>query len=469
VFVFSVFFFWLAAGQRLSSFGPFLCNSWQITSGYTEAMMCGAGTEPWDAVGFWLAAVAACVPVGWAAFAKHRRFGALPLIGLGFVLLVIFKHGFVRNDLGHESEAVLALLLIELIGLGAAWPLLRGRSGKVRLLGWLLGMIVLTYVSMSFSRCVPGKGLFARFIETFAPRVILSPARLFYNANDLKTAYENRLAEIRDKYPLPELNGGVDAYPCDQVVIFAHGWRYAPRPVIQSYSAYTSELAEMNATHLRGERAADNLLFAVDPLEGRFPSLDDGCSWPELLTRYDIKDTNGTLMLLKRSATPREYHLTPLKDLPVHFGEPLMLPDATNGPIWAEMEINKTVWGSVVSTFYKPPLLGVLVSLQDGRFLCYSLIPRMVRSGFLLSPLIQNNPAFLSLASAGGWSSLTGLEVTSVMVFADTPSVSTPCYQSPMRLRLYHLDYPRQDLKGMAAGTATPTIPLLPEKPGRTN
>jgi hypothetical protein len=93
----------------------------------------------------------------------------------------------------------------------------------------------------------------------------------------------------------------------------------------------------------------------------------------------------------------------------------------------------------------------------------------MVRSGFLLSPLIQNNPAFLSLASAGGWSSLTGLEVTSVMVFADTPSVSTPCYQSPMRLRLYHLDYPRQDLKGMAAGTATPTIPLLPEKPGRTN
>ena len=37
-----------------------------------------------------------------------------------------------------------------------------------------------------------------------------------------------------------------------------------------------------------------------------------------------------------------------------------------------------------------------------------------------------------------------------------------------MRLRLYHLDFPRQDLKGMAAGTATPSIPPLLEKAGPT-
>jgi hypothetical protein len=38
-----------------------------------------------------------------------------------------------------------------------------------------------------------------------------------------------------------------------------------------------------------------------------------------------------------------------------------------------------------------------------------------------------------------------------------------------MQLRLCHLDYPRQDLKGMATESATPSIHPLPEKPGKTN
>jgi hypothetical protein len=62
VFGFSMLFFWLAAGQNLESLGSFFCNSWQITGGYTEAMMSGGATELWDAGIFWLAAVVACAP-----------------------------------------------------------------------------------------------------------------------------------------------------------------------------------------------------------------------------------------------------------------------------------------------------------------------------------------------------------------------------------------------------------------------
>lgn len=449
VFGFSVLFSWLAAGQRLGSFGPFLCNSWRITGGYTEAMMCGGETELWDAGVFWLAAAAACAPVGLAAFVKYRRFGALPLTGLGFVLFLAFKHGFVRHD-QHESEAVLAVLLIGLMGLAAAWPVLQGRSGRVALMGWLLGIIILAYASLSFGRCVPGKGLFARFVETLGPRVVLAPAKLFYNASDLKTAYENRLAEIRDEYPLPELNGGVDVYPWDQAVIFAHGLRYAPRPVFQSYSAYAPALAEMNAAHLRSRRAADNLLFTLRTLDGRFPSLDDGCSWPELLTRYNVQGATKDFVLLKKSATPRAYHLVPLTDSLIRFAEPVALPAASNGPVWAELEINKTPLGTLIAALYKPPTLVLAVSLRDGQRLYFRLIPGMTRSGFLLSPLINDNASFVELATHDG-RSLTESEVTSVTVFALTQSGSTACYQSPMRLRCYRLEYPQPDIKSKEA------------------
>ena len=462
VFGLSALFFWLAAGQHLSSFGPFLCNSWRITSGYTEAMMCGGETELRDAGVFWLAAVAACAPAGLAAFMKYRRFGALPLIGLGFVLFLAFKHGFVRHD-QHESEAVLVVLLIGLMGLAAAWPHLRGRGWRA-MLGGLLGVIIFAYASLSFGRCVPGKGLFARLVGTLDPRVVLAPAKLFYHANALKTAYENRLAEIRDEYPLPELHGGVDVYPWDQVVIFAHGLRYAPRPVFQSYSAYTPALAGMNAASLSGKRAADNILFTLRTVDERFPSLDDGRSWPELLTRYDIQGATKDFVLLKKSATPMEYRLVPLKDSVIRFAEPVAVPTATNGPVWAELEINKTPLGSFVAALYKPPTLVLAVSLRDGRRLYFRLVPGMARGGFLLSPLINDNAAFVALATHDGHS-LTEAEVTSMTVFALTKSGSTICYQSPMAMRLYRLEYPRQDSGKTGVGKKLPPPSEVSQNP----
>jgi hypothetical protein len=70
----------------------------------------------------------------------------------------------------------------------------------------------------------------------------------------------------------------------------------------------------------------------------------------------------------------------------------------------------------------------------------------MARGGFLLSPVIRNPAAFASLAGGGGLPDLADKQATTVSLSADTGSGSTACYQLPMRLRLYRLDYPGQDL-----------------------
>ena len=44
----SLLCFWIAAGQHLRSLGPFFCNSWQIASGYTGAMMLPGPNEIQD-------------------------------------------------------------------------------------------------------------------------------------------------------------------------------------------------------------------------------------------------------------------------------------------------------------------------------------------------------------------------------------------------------------------------------------
>jgi hypothetical protein len=131
---------------------------------------------------------------------------------------------------------------------------------------------------------------------------------------------------------------------------------------------------------------------------------------------------------------------------PCQFFRGAPAPAATNAPLWAEMEINKSIFGSLIATIYKTPVVRLKVSLRDGRQIYFRVVPGEARSGFILSPLIDKKESFVSLASTDGLSNLSGLQVVAITIFAATKSGSTFCYESPVKLRLYRLDYPRQDL-----------------------
>jgi hypothetical protein len=183
--------------------------------------------------------------------------------------------------------------------------------------------------------------------------------------------------------------------------------------------------------------------------DGRFPSLDDALSWPELLTRYDIKSLSnkwGTYLCLSRSPAPREYHLQLLQETNVTLGEPFALPSATNGPIWAEVEINKTVAGDLLSFFYKPTTLLTSVRLADrSQHLC-RIVPGIASAGFLLSPYIANNRSFVALAKADE-SVLSSKAIVSMTIFESEEPGFTFCYQPQIKIRLYRLSFPAQSPK----------------------
>ena len=445
IFAASVVCFWLAAGQGLGSLLPFLRNSWLITSGYTEAMSGAREQDLLSALFFLLVVAVASLPIVYAGFVKYRCFGVLPLGGLGLIILVAFKHGFVRHDPRYEAFAALEVLLIALISWAVSWPHARTRGLRIIAVQLLVLDVALAYSAALFNSRIPEPGFLRQLVASLSPRSLLAPVGVFFHTDDFRSAYESSLAGLRRRFPLPRVSGDVDVYPWKQDVILAHGLPYHPRPIFQSYSAYTPELAELNAAFLRGRHAAENIFFSVGTIDDRFPTLDDGCSWPELLTRYDIHAITNNFIILKRAAVPRKFHLVLIKAVPLHFGESVKLPVVTRAPVWAEMNIRKTGWGSVLSTFYKPAALRLSVSLRNGRQLQFGLIPGLTRTGFLLSPLINDNAAFESLALAGGGPKLAEEEVTAITVRAVTKSGSTICYQSPMELRLYLLDFSPQN------------------------
>ena len=409
VFGASVPVFWRLAGQHWSSFIPFLVNSWRVAAGYTDAMCVTPATE-WRDVGLFLSAAALLgVLAGYAAWQRHRHFALLPLAAMAFLGFSAFKYGYVRHD-GHEVAATMQLLLAALACDAMAWS--AARDGK-----WVFRLAILSTVFIvCLNSAVVGRyskpGFFPSLTRTFGIQNLAAPFGLLRGAARPDEVYEEYLAPIRNEFPFPRIDGSVDIYPWNQAALLANGLSYRPRPVIQSYTAYTPELAEMNAAFLRGADAPDNILFALNPIDGHFPALEDGCSWPELLTRYDVASTNPAYpLLLKRSPNPRRYQKVFIQEAALAFGSPAVLPAAGDGPIWAEIEINKSLTGGVLSVLYKVPPIWLTVALNDGRQGSFRLIPGMARGGFIISPFIGNLNSFSRLTTREGLAALGGLEV----------------------------------------------------------
>lgn len=459
VFVAGLLCFWITAGQHVSNFGSYIRYSWQLTSGFTEAMMLTGSNEVQDICCFLVAAIVVSVITGYAAWLRNRFFGIIPSTVFCFILFTAFKYGYVRDD-GHDLWAVMDLLLVSLASVAALWPIVWKKGGWVVVAGLSPTMAIFLFLSFTYGHDAKA-GLLAGITNTADVQNFFAPMGLVSGSKSLEGAYERHLADLRDRFPLPHIEGSIDAYNWNLDPIFAHGLIYHPRPVIQSYSAYTPELEQMNADFLRNENAPENILFeglssnsyfpprdSGPTIDGRFPSLDDGLSWPELLTRYDVKDVEVSFVLLKRSPQPRQFHLVPLENISMKFGERIELPPATNGPIWAEIELNHTRWGTVVSMLYKPPVLLLDASTRgEQQPFQKRLVPGMARSGFLLSPFVDGCTSFALLASTDASRELADDEVTSLRIIAADRSSAAAYYHDPVRLHLYRLEYPKQNLE----------------------
>lgn len=443
VFAGSILFFWLLAAQQLSLLGPYLRNSSEIASGYTEAMMTSSPHELEYVAAFLVSAAILIATLAFALWKRLRFFATVPLAAAGFALFTAFKHGFVRND-GHQAVSAMFLLLLALTGLAMVWPVVRPQQWLLKTGAFLPVIAALLYTVCSFDHV--GLTPFPRVLaQTFKPKQWLAPVKSLFGSKSAKDQYRRYLAYYRDQFPLPPLKSDTDVYSFNQMALFANAISYRPRPIFQSYSAYTPRLAELNVAHLRSDDAPSTVVLDGFTIDDRYLMLDDGPSWPELLTRYDVQQVEIPFVVLTRSKVPRQFKLTLLRDVSIKFGEQLAVAPTPNTVVWAQIEIQYSAAGSLVATLFKPQELSFNTILRSGQQHIRRLVPEMARSGFILSPYVQGPPECAALASAQWPNLLTDNEVTAISIVPANDVLPIACYKNAIRIRLYRLDYPRQD------------------------
>jgi len=258
------------------------------------------------------------------------------------------------------------------------------------------------------------------------------------------------------QYPLPLVSGGSDLYTMDLNVLFAQGLKYNPRPVLHSYSAYSTELSELNAAFLRSPAAPTNVFFNLCTIDSRYPTLDESRSWPTLLTSYDVKgmsSSNGQYLVMQRATRPRTYTLAAITNTITRFGESTLVPDTSNGPIWVEIDFAKSAYGGLQAFLYKSQGLTMTITTRDNGRRIFRIIPGITRGGFLLSPCIANTESFAWFARTGGRTGPDEVMVTAIVFGTDSePNTS---YQSAIAIRFYRLQFqPQQSIDSEQYQTA---------------
>jgi len=376
--------FWTIAGQPIDLLPSFFGNLAQIISGYTDAMSLAGETSE---IHVYLAAASVLAIVILLQRGHSWTARIYLLAAFGLCLFLGFKAGFVRHD-GHAvisaaTIAIAALLLMFVATRFRAIALLTG------LAAWLL--IITEYNTAS------GPGALLDHVTGSYVRLAQGIQMRAQASSRLDELHASNLRRLGAECPLPKLDGTADIYSYRQGCLIASGNAWAPRPILQSYSAYTPALARLNAEHLKGDRAPKHVFFRVEPIDGRLPSLEDGHSWLALINGYELEKLDGDLAMLRRRDEKAEDVAPVAAELSVHaLGQEIAVPKA--GSLLAEIDVRKTFLGRLASIVFKSPELAIEVTLASGAQRRYRFVAGMAGAPVLLSPLVNTTRDFALLA-----------------------------------------------------------------------
>jgi hypothetical protein len=386
---------WIAVGQSLVDVPAYLFTSVEIARAYASTMaLDGPMGELWVCV----ALIAAFVAFAFAA----ARPGPLPVaLGLAGWALVAFKAGFVRHD-GHSMATATALYAV-LIAYGAfVAPKRHGTLVKIAFACvFVAATINFSAVVHTYHHIHLSTFLFEKL--TAEPIADAKAALAIARGDDGREAqYHANLERVRARNPIPIPAGTVDVFQSLSGVALAHGLDYRPRPVFQSYAAYTETLARYNAEYLASDRAPQFLLFHITAIDVHVPASEDALSWPVLLSRYVLRDMQNGYLLLERRQAPRPVTIADVSSQPAVLRGSYKVPVVDSDMVWVQISARKTPVGTLRNLFFQISPLVLRVELEDGEKREFRLPIGMAEAGFILSPNVGDEVSFARLL-VGEW------------------------------------------------------------------
>lgn len=372
---------------------PYLSTSLETVSGYSAAMSIDrfeSFTTP--------IAIASISLLIFTLIIKKFRVDKPELFFLfTFLFFLVFKHGTVRND-GHVMDFFFGGALILYIYYSSFFNS-KGKFLHLKIFAYFLVpvMVFAGFYAADFKSFDRGtaEDRIENFIKIIEKRTFKIQATSFPTMNLLlsdDTFAESYISQGKEKikkvHPLSssteELlkDKTVDIFPWEIGVIYAYDFNWNPRPVIQSFNVWTSELDHFNAQHLQDMSSAPEfILFNAKGLDGRFPYFDEPATLRELLCSYKTVKIDGPFMIMeKKTNSCSEPKI--LKTQKIKFNEIVTVPSYDSDFLFVKVKLEQNVLGEILDKFYKPPQIRMTINDENKS---YRFIAQPASNGILLS------------------------------------------------------------------------------------
>jgi hypothetical protein len=405
---------WMASGQSPSEVLEFGARSAQMISGYSNSMGRDILVVDWELLGAIAAMALLFIAAAVATWQDPlpRRLVSLALVAL--FSFMTFKQGFVRQGLGNTPEF---FILIAGAGIAVAsrLPRVPYRAAALGLAVPLVGLALTALPSPSLRDSLKPEahlqfmrqGLDALLVPGERERLI-AQARSW-----MRSSYRLNPDIVRDLGDRP-----VHVDPWEAGVAWAYALNWHPLPVMQSYSAYTPQLDELNAAALSGPDGPSAILRhrTLEPgddsrgsIDDRYPGWESPAAMRAMLCNYRAVRTSAHWQLLDRVAhrcgLPRliaVVHSTTGSRIPVPP------PPGPRDVVFARIDgIGVEGWESVRAVLYRARERTVTLGARG----TWKLVPETAGDGLILrAPPLVDFPEPYQLAPNVGamWLQIAG-------------------------------------------------------------
>jgi hypothetical protein len=375
--------FWIALRQPMANLSQYFIWGFEISSGYTEAMMVHNPQIEWQ---YGLFSLLVIVFVGafslWLFFVKKNIYHASVLFILLPLLLLAFKEGFVRAD-GHARAFFYQL--IPVVVFLVLFSVKNARFSYRRT--W---PVFIAVIAASAIIAIP-------VIESGEPQLkeqknllvhLLSPG--MKDINRAKEAIRAGLPPLSKVYLEQAAGKTVDIFPWEISLLYANDLNWSPRPIIQSYSAYTALLDSLNAAHFKGSEAPDNIIWQYGWIDGRYPLFDEPATFRTILEHYEILSLENYLILQRRQEEITHDYM-PVADGNCPVGTAIDVPRLPGRHIYCNMDVQLSLYGKIMNFLYKPSPLYAAFYIKDvPQPVMHKFIRRTAANGLFVSKYAGN-------------------------------------------------------------------------------
>jgi hypothetical protein len=227
----------------------------------------------------------------------------------------------------------------------------------------------------------------------------------------LRQQSDTALAERRLPTDMRKVIGNklIDVIPWELVLVPVNNLNWQPRPIPQSYSAYTAFLDDMNFKSLY-QVPRDYFLYSFMTIDGRHPFFDEPRTFFYVYCNYKVsprfpepvilgsQQNALNVSLLERQ--PESHCRTETRALSTTLAwrtEQALPEDAAI--VRAAIKLRFSLLGKLYKTLFRAPPIRMRVTYEDGTVQIYRVVPENAENGILISHLSRNSDEAVALLS----------------------------------------------------------------------